>query len=131
MLQIEHILAARKLDFKYVASQLFPKNRHPKAALQRVVKGQGTLTAEQLSKLAAMADVNVQELFAVNWSIAPVQEAYTLTFTRGRYTAHLNLAGGRTRILDGETLIHETLLHSTSITLTEYIEAINELLKLY
>jgi len=54
-IDIPAVIEARGLDKKVVAAQLFPSNRHPVLALNRVIKGVGYLNELQINKLALLA----------------------------------------------------------------------------
>ena len=119
-LNIKGAIDAAGLTEQQVARELFPSHRFPEKALQRVLAGDGYLDSRQISKLAAVTNVPVGELFG--GQITMVSKGAVHTITTGDFRAELDIISGVTKIYRNCSLVHETVLHSPSITLSEYLK---------
>jgi hypothetical protein len=63
-IDVKEIIEKHQLDAKEVAQQLFPGNKYPKLALNRVMAGSAQLDANQMSKLALLIGVQVSDLYS-------------------------------------------------------------------
>lgn len=115
---IEHY----KLDREEVEQALFPHVRYRKQALDRVLKGEGQLTVEQLQTLATLSGVFIQDLFSLdNWKGS--KEDNCLTFLRGEFKVKLNYNGVFLSIYKGTDLVHQEI-NSSNKTLQEFLDYI-------
>ena len=127
-IDLSKIIDENKLDKKEIAKQLFPSNQFPMMALTRIVKGEAFLNSEQLSKLSLILDVEVSALYSgADWALSSSED--TISFKKGTFTSLLCTKTFTTRLYDGETLFHEQILHKTSISLSEYTEDLNAIIK--
>ena len=115
---IEHF----KLDREDVETVLFPHVRYQKQALDRVLKGEGQLTVEQLQALANLSGVFIQDLFSLDtWKGG--KEDNCLTFLKGEFKVKLNYNGVFLSIYKGTTLVHQEI-NSSNKTLQEFLNYI-------
>jgi hypothetical protein len=115
---IEHF----KLDREEVEAVLFPHVRYRKQALDRVLKGEGQLTVEQLQALANLSGVFIQDLFSLDtWKGG--KEDNCLTFLKGEFKVKLNYNGVFLSIYKGTTLVHQEI-NSSNKTLQEFLSYI-------
>ena len=115
---IEHF----KLDREEVEAVLFPHVRYRKQALDRVLKGEGQLTVEQLQALANLSGVFIQDLFSLDtWKGG--KEDNCLTFLKGEFKVKLNYNGVFLSIYKGTTLVHQEI-NSSNKTLQEFLNYI-------
>lgn len=115
---IEHF----KLDREEVENVLFPHVRYRKQALDRVLKGEGQLTVEQLQALANLSGVFIQDLFSLDtWKGG--KECNCLTFLKGEFKVKLNYNGVFLSIYKGTTLVHQEI-NSSNKTLQEFLSYI-------
>lgn len=121
---LKKILKNAGLSEKEVARELFPLNNHPVQAFSRILNGTSKLDTDQVIKLSALSGMSISEMFG---------EAKTMDYTKGThrivtdmFTAELDFNNSRTRVYVGGSLRTELLLHTPSITLSEYILAIEE-----
>ena len=115
---IEHF----KLDREDVEAVLFPHVRYRKQALDRVLKGEGQLTVEQLQALANLSGVFIQDLFSLDtWKGG--KEDNCLTFLKGEFKVKLNYNGVFLSIYKGTTLVHQEI-NSSNKTLQEFLSYI-------
>ena len=111
-----------KLDREEVEAVLFPHVRYRKQALDRVLKGEGQLTVEQLQALANLSGVFIQDLFSLDtWKGG--KEDNCLTFLKGEFKVKLNYNGVFLSIYKGTTLIHQEI-NSSNKTLQEFLSYI-------
>lgn len=76
------------LDPHEVAKAVFPSHRYPKAALDRVLKGETSLDVPQLERLADYIGVEIVNLFTDNgWK--GTSEKGALLFKKGQFVARL------------------------------------------
>ncbi len=126
-IDIKKVIDSTGLDFKEVATQLFPKNKYPDLALNRVIKGVNVLDADQISKLALMANVPISDLFSGGkWKA--VSKGETHVFSNGDYKVELDPETWISRIFHKGSLFHESVIHSGSTPLSEYLENIDILI---
>ena len=107
------------LDKGEIAVQLFPDNKYPKLALDRVLRNESALDANQISKLSAITGVSVEDLFSGGWKCSTTED--TWEFTKGDYKAVYKIKTKNTSIYRGGSLAHEFIIHSSTIPLSDYI----------
>lgn len=121
-------IEAHGLDPKEVAAQLFPGNRHPKHAFNRVASGESQLNGDQISKLALLAGVPVIEVYSAGpWKLKATDGLYR--FENGDFVAELNTKTWITSVFDKGSLFHESIIHSKTIPLSDYLRELNEIIK--
>lgn len=129
-IEIKKIIKERDLDTKQVAQQLFPKHRYPILALQRIMKREGVLDADQISKLALMAQVSISELFGRGeWKSR--LKGNTMTLTCSNFVVELDTKTWVTRIFDKESLFHESIIHDGATPVSAYLIQINKIINDY
>ena len=108
-INLKKIIEESGLDKSEVARQLFPINKHPELALNRIISGHANLDADQICKLAVLVDVPIAELFSGgNWKARAIESVHLLT--SGEYTAKLNKVTGVTQLYHNESLFHEEII---------------------
>ena len=108
------------LEPKEVAQQLFPGNKYPRLALNRVISGGSVLDANQVSKLALLVGLPIDELYnGGNWKAKSMRGLHI--FTNEEYRAELNTETWVTKIFHKDSLLHESIIHSGAIPLNEYL----------
>lgn len=123
-IDITAICKVKELDLSQVAAQLFPKNKHPRLALNRVIAGDSALDENQISKFSLMTGISIGNLFSGNeWRHASKESIHVFTSTEFR--AELDTTNWTTRLFHNESMFHEHILHNGSITLTSYLELLN------
>jgi hypothetical protein len=127
-LDLNRIIPENNLEVKKVAEELFPKNKYPKLALDRVLKGEAFLDTNQLSLLSLMTGVPIHFLYSNgSWEMSTKKKGM-ITFQTQDYKAELDLENWVTKIYHKNSLFHEALLHKEAIPLSEYLEQINNLI---
>lgn len=116
------VLEHYKLDREEVEQALFPHVRYRKQALDRVLKGEGQLTVEQLQTLAKLSGVFIQDLFSLDeWKGG--KEDDCLTFIKGEFKVKLNYKGVYLSIYKGADLVRQEIT-SPARTIQEFLEYI-------
>lgn len=126
-INLKELIEQRGLRLQEVAEILFPDNRFPRAALNRVLNGKTLLNSEQVSRLAAWLRVSVDDLYRGAWNSEFRGE--TCILTNGNYRAELSVKTGETKVFHLGSLFHETVLHDPAIPLSKYIELLNTIIK--
>lgn len=128
-IDIPQILADTAVDKKEIANLLFPNLDYPILALNRIVRGEGVLDADQISRLASYLQVDINSLFSGNWRQESKQNTHT--FKRGDFIAELNTLTWVTKIYHNSSLFHESILHSGSTPLSEYFSKLDQEIQKY
>lgn len=127
--KVKEVISQKNLDMKEVAQQLFPKNKYPRLALNRVMAGDAVLDADQISKLALMAGVQISDLYTGNWKAKSRKGVHV--FTNDEYTAELNTETWITKIFHKDSMIHEAVIHSGTTPLSDYLNELDSIINKY
>lgn len=89
-MNLSKIIEDSGLRIDYVAGKLFPNNRHPYNALNRILSRGGELSAEQLKTLATLTGRTADNLLGLSWSgrieaggMMLIKGKYQVTYTPG------------------------------------------------
>ena len=123
-IDIAKIIQDRNLNAKELAASLFPLHRFPDMALTRIIQGKGVLDANQISLLAELTGQSVNALFNQEEWIASSREGI-IFFSSGDFRAELDMDKNTSKVFHKGSIFHETVLHSTSIPLSEYLKEIS------
>ena len=114
-----------KLDREEVEIKLFPHIRYRKQALDRVLRGEGQLTVEQLQALATLSGVFIQDLFSLDdWKGG--REDNCLTFIKGEFKVKLNYNGIFLSLYKGTDLVHQEI-NASNKSLEDFLDYITSL----
>ena len=127
-MNLQKIIDERGLDKKEVAKLLFPDIKYPILAFNRVLADVAVLDSTQVSKLALFADLTIDEIYS-GWSWKATSKKGRHKFISGDFIAELDLETGITKVFHKGSLFHESVLHSTLIPLSSYIEELNNLIQ--
>lgn len=119
-INLEKIIEAKKLDTKEVALELFPNALHPVLALKRILSGEGVLDADQISRFSLFSGIPISELYEGGKWFAKIQGKKHILVS-GRYRAELDTDTWTTELYHKDSLFHEFIIHSKSISLCDYI----------
>lgn len=125
-LDLQSLLTKLNLDRAYIAKELFPGHKHPVRALDRILNGEASLDTEQISKLSLITGMPIGDFFTSNWSIKSLNKI--MTFESNEFKAVLDLDNWTSRVFKKDSLLHEEVLHKTSISLKEYIDGISNII---
>lgn len=125
---INDIIARYKPNIEELASVLFPHAKYPLMAFSRVLEGKTKLDTQQIQNLATFLGVNIYDLFTISgW--AGLTEDKCLTFVKDDYKIKLNYNGAYLLLYKKEKLIYKELSCTTNMTIEEFINYINNLIK--
>jgi len=125
-IELQKIIASYPLGAMALAKELFPSHKYPSMALTRVIQGKAQLDAVQISKLALITGQSFNSLFGKEEWLTKSQNG-KIIFTAGDYIAELDTDKWDSKVYHKDSLFHETVLHSTSIALSEYLHDLSEL----
>ena len=125
-IDLKSIIEAKGLDTAIVAQQLFPTNQYSRLALNRVMAGKAELDATQISKLSLLANMTIDQLYGTVWAVDSQKGIHK--FTNGEFIAELDTNTWVTKIFHKRSMIHESVIHSSSVPLSKYIETLNQLI---
>lgn len=126
-INLRELIKQRGLRTQEVAEFLYPDNKFPRVALQRVLDGKALLNSEQVSRLATWLGISVDSLYKGGWSSEFKGE--TCILTNGNYRAELSIRTGETKVFHLGALFHEIILHDPAISLSQYVELLNAIIK--
>lgn len=124
---LKEIIEKQNLVVKEVAKELFPTNKYPKLALDRVLSGKAFLDTNQVSKLSMMTGISIEKLYSGGqWKASATDDK--LKFTSENYTAELNTETWITKIYHKDSLFHEAIIHNGNIALSEYLTKLTNII---
>lgn len=126
-INLRELIEQRGLKTREVAEFLYPDNKFPRVALQRVLDGKALLNSEQVSRLATWLGISTDGLYKGGWSSE--FEGETCILTNGNYRAELSIRTGETKVFHLGALFHEIILHDPAISLSQYVELLNAIIK--
>lgn len=129
MINLDRILANTNLDPDELAIKLFPNNKYPKVALKRVIDGTALLDSEQIIALSNLTNIPIPDLFKDTWKSQSSNGQ--ITFTKNGYKVVLDNNIGITRIfkISETTPFHESVLHTGSVKLNEYLAIVDDIIE--
>ena len=94
---LKNLIENYELDQKDIAKNLFPGNKYPTLALNRVLSGEAFLDTNQTSKLALIIGVPIESLYeSSKWKGKRIEATHV--FTNDDYRAELDLKNLTTKI---------------------------------
>lgn len=110
-----------------IAEILFPNHKFPNLAINRVIKGELKLDADQIGKLSSFTGIPIEDLFAISgWRMESQNDE--IQFSNGEFKAFLNTETWTTKIFHNDSMFHESVIHSGFTPLSEYFQKLNELI---
>lgn len=126
-IDLKRVIQVAGLSEKDIANQLFPTNKYPKKALDRILNGSAVLDADQISKLSSLSRIPIQKLYSgEGWKATSEDRIHV--FETERYKAELDTETWITKIYDKGSLFHEDIIHSKSIGLDEYLNKLESII---
>lgn len=117
-------------NIEELSKVLFPHIKYPKQAFDRVIRGEANLDTVQLESLASYLGVMITDLFSIeDWKGSWDSGCKCLTFVKGLYRVNLNYGGTFITVYkDGKVIHQEIKANSDKMTLTDFIQYINNLI---
>lgn len=117
------------LSQEFVAKVFFPHIKYPVQALARIIKGEGTLTVEQLEQLAEHINVDIKDLFSVaSWK--GTCENGLITYKKHNYKAILNWDRAYLTIFKDDGIIYQTFVYK-AMSIEQFIDWLDEYIESY
>jgi hypothetical protein len=123
---LNKVLSESGMAKERMAKELFPSNKYPVKALERVLDGHGKLDTDQLAQLAKLLKVSIPDLFKGLASMVSREGVHTITI--GDYTAELDFQKAITQVFHNGVMVHTEVLHSQSIPLSEYLHQLQTII---
>ena len=124
-IELQKIIQDHQLDVRVLAKELFPSHQHPNMALTRIIQGKGVLDANQISLLSEITGQSINSLFNQSEWVAQSREGI-VHFSSGDFRAELDVEKKTSKVFHKDSIFHETILHTTSIPLSEYLKEVSE-----
>ena len=129
-IDLDKIIKQKKLDKREIAISLFPGNKYPILAINRVLYGDTKLDSDQVKKLATILNTSIDNLYDFNFTGGRSKDDKIVIKT-GDFTAELDRSFGSTRLSHKGVLLSEILVHDPSIGLSDYLEQIKQVINKY
>lgn len=133
VIDLDYIMKERGLKPEVLAPILCPENDHPKAALYRLRKTGSQMNEDQILRLATFLRCSTDELFNGGWKFKNLKDKnhtfIKITNDKTKYLAILDLEYGKTYLYADGNAVCETMLHSKTVTLSEYFKTLDRLIK--
>lgn len=124
---LKRLIRDRNLNVDELAKLLYPTVGHPAMSLDRVISGTSELKTSQMQALSKYTGMGLDELFGYDKWNALVNGPNIHKFHNGQYRAELNTETWTAKFWHLETLVHEEVLTSGAVTLSEFFEYLNHL----
>lgn len=127
-LNLQAVIDYYHIDHEIIALLLFPENKFPKTALNRILSEESYLTSEQVYILADFLGINITELyiFGPKWIQQSSKIANTVILKKGKYTVHINTHSGIMIVYEqSKPIDYLKILTDTSIKLNDLFEIID------
>lgn len=126
-IKVKDIIENSGLAIQEVAEQLFPNNKFPRLALNRVMTGESILNSDQVSKLSLLTGIPIEKLYSGNsWEAKYV--GHTHVFNTEEFRAELDTQTWVTKIFHKDSLFHESVIHSGSTPLSVYFKELDSII---
>lgn len=126
-IELKTIIERYKLDKNELSEKLFPGKKYPGGKLMRVLSGDLELKESQIIVLASIIGCDVGELFTNEGWGSKFHDG-RFYFTNGEFVATLNSTTWESTISKDGFLIKEEILTPKMMTLTDYINSLNEII---
>ena len=125
-INFKELLKKYNLSKDDVGKQLFPKNRYPAMAFDRIIKGKSHLNELQISKLAKYLGISIFDLYKGSWKRVKSKDSHV--FDRNNFRVHLDTSDWTSRLFHKSSLIHEEIISSENTPLGEYFNILDKLI---
>lgn len=126
-IKLAEVMDRYNLDKRVLAKSLFPGNKYPREALERILKGIGRLNSDQISRLSLITGGPMSALFTgEGWAIQYIKPLYA--FNCKGFRAEYILQTGVVKVYDIDSLFHAAVFSDPKdpVLLVPLIEYISE-----
>lgn len=129
-IDLRRIIEQNHLDWGEISTELFPKNKQPRRALDRVAKGEALLDSEQISRLATLLGVEIQDLY-MGYEWKATSKPGLITLTTDKFRAEIDTKKWSLKVYASDKLFHDEVLMSPTIQLSELLKNLNQIIEKY
>jgi len=126
-IDVKNLIESAGLTVDYAAKKLFPGNKYPGVAMNRVLLGQTELDASQIAALAEILNVDYNHIFRPFWH-GSMPRPGIYVFVKGNCRAVLDVEANRTNIYVGDNNIAD-YIHKGSLVVKDYLKNIDTLIE--
>ena len=126
-MDLQKIIQASGMRSDFIARQLFPNNKHPYNALNRLLSGGGELKAGQLKRLAEILNTSVDLLLGITAAKGRLTKNSITFLVDGFDVVYDANAGGCVIEKDGADV--SQLFIGDSVTVREFLAAVQKEIK--
>jgi len=132
-LDLKRIMLTANLKASYIGAHLFPDNKDPRQAVQRVARGEAFLNSEQIAKLSELLNVPIGLLFdSTAWHMSvEADRKNIIRFRSYNYYAELNTLTMVTRVSLNGVMFFEEVHNEKSIGIHDYLAQLTDLIIKY
>ena len=124
---INNIIREYSLDADELAKVLFPSAKYPKQAFSRILKGEASLSVEQVELLAAHIGVLPSHLFMLDtWKDA--SENGLLAFKKGVFLVKLNYNRTFLTLYKNNEVVDQRVVATNDMSVKDFIEYLDNLI---
>ena len=127
IIDLKKLIREYSLNKEVLARHLFPNNKYPVLALNRVVAGKSTLNENQISELSTFSGIPIEVIFSGGWVHRTVGKVHIFEFED--FKAELNTENNMTVLFYRQKPVVKKIIHQGDIVLGEYFEKLNSLTK--
>lgn len=123
------IIADSGIDANEISKILFPENKFPRLALNRVISGESTLNEDQISRLVSFTGMDYNEIFNTSgWLGVKSNNRSEMVFENGYFRAKLDTNNWTVKIFHRDSLYHETAMLNKYITISEFFKTLDSII---
>jgi len=125
--ELQKIINHYNLNREDIENVMFPHVRYKKQAVDRILKGEGQVTVEQVENIANFIGVCISDLFNIDtWK--GCTEDKCLTFNKTPYKVKLNYKGVFLSLYKDNKLVYQEIIVPNS-SIEEFLKYIDLLIK--
>ena len=124
---LSSIIKEYNLDIAQVASVLYPDVKYPKLAINRAIRGEVSISVEQLENLAKFLGVLPSQLFTLgSWKDATKNGL--LSFKKGEWLVTLSYNNTYLTVYKNNKVVYNSVFSIGEMPIKEFIEYIDNLI---
>lgn len=129
-IDLKRIIEQNQLDWGEVSTELFPKNKEPRRALDRVAKGDSRLDSDQISRLATLLGVEIQDLYT-GYEWKATSKPGLMTLSTDKFRAEIDTKEWTLKVYANDKLFHDEVIVRPTIQISELLQNLNQIIDKY